>query len=524
MNQNEYWKILKPLIPRILGQLDRDPDSPTSGSFDRNFWNYKIRDFSSAIIQQGVLILDVIYNYESEDNPFYQAKHIKELVENSVEYWTTIQLKNGSFNEYYPFEAGFPPTGFSLYAVSLLMDKQEYTFTPKLTKAIEKAADWILKHPEEEALNQEAAALSGICIAQSKSNLNIDEDSLNFRLDKLINAQSEEGWFNEYNGPDIGYLSVTVDCLSDVYLITNDSRIEQVIIKAIKFISKFVTNDGYSPVMINSRNTDYITPYGTAVFANKLDEAKELLSKLFYQISSWDNQLYKTDDRYLCHYLGQSFFRYLNVLPEIKGKSLETNKQTEYFKDCGILKYVYNENTLFVSLRKGGVINLLDKAGVYATDFGYRIRDNKNRVCVSHWQDPEYTVSYKTDSDVTHIEVKGFLSVQKFLRPSPVKHIALRFLSKFFGNILIPFLKKQLIFQNKKSPYFFTRLIEINDDRIKITDDINGLSAEKVEKARHYSMRHVSSAGRFCREELIDEKKVFTAVDFPVSQQIIMKS
>jgi hypothetical protein len=28
MNQEAYWEILKPLIPRILGQLDRDPDSP----------------------------------------------------------------------------------------------------------------------------------------------------------------------------------------------------------------------------------------------------------------------------------------------------------------------------------------------------------------------------------------------------------------------------------------------------------------------------------------------------------------
>ena len=47
-------------LPRVLTQMDRDPDSPTRGNFDRYGWHYKIRDFSSAILQQGVTTLEAL--------------------------------------------------------------------------------------------------------------------------------------------------------------------------------------------------------------------------------------------------------------------------------------------------------------------------------------------------------------------------------------------------------------------------------------------------------------------------------
>ncbi len=37
-------------LQRLLGAMDRDPDSPTYGCFDRGFWHYKAQDWSSAIL------------------------------------------------------------------------------------------------------------------------------------------------------------------------------------------------------------------------------------------------------------------------------------------------------------------------------------------------------------------------------------------------------------------------------------------------------------------------------------------
>lgn len=521
MNQKEYWDFLKPLIPRILGQLDRDPDSPTYGSFDRNFWNYKIRDFSSAIIQQGILVLDVIYKYKSEDNPFYQSERIKSMVEGSINYWTKIQLKTGSFNEYYPHESGFPPTGFSLYAVSILMDDETYNFTPGLQKAIEKAAKWILKNPEKEALNQEAVALSGICIAMAKAKLSINNNALDKRLDDFYNAQSTEGWFNEYDGPDIGYLAVTVDCLTDVYRITKDERARNAIVSAVSFINKFVTNEGFSPVMINSRNTDYIVPYGIFTISGENNTASQLAKKLINQLTRWDNQLYKTDDRYLCHYIGQSFFRSLNYLPELVEEFKHySSEPDQYFDEAGIFKFVSGKSTSYISLRKGGVINVLDSSGLKYSDFGFRIKEPNGSIAVSHWQDIDYAIQMKESAEGLQLEVNGVMRYQKYLRPSPLKHIILRIISRIFGNTIIPLLKKQLIFRDKKSPYSFTRKIILNENKLLMEDDLSGIASKTIERARHYSMRHVSSAGRFCMEELKTDGNILKEADFPLRSEV----
>ena len=45
---------------RVITQMDRDPDSLTFGCFDRNYWHYKIRDFPSSILQQGVFTLEAL--------------------------------------------------------------------------------------------------------------------------------------------------------------------------------------------------------------------------------------------------------------------------------------------------------------------------------------------------------------------------------------------------------------------------------------------------------------------------------
>ena len=70
-SQDKLWNLLRRNLPRVLSQLNRDADSPLFGSFDRNFWHYKIRDFSSIILQQGMLVLDVLKSIDRPDNPYY---------------------------------------------------------------------------------------------------------------------------------------------------------------------------------------------------------------------------------------------------------------------------------------------------------------------------------------------------------------------------------------------------------------------------------------------------------------------
>ena len=63
---------------RNLTWLDRDPDSPTYGSFDRNFWHYKTSDFNSDILQQGIYTLIALYKKEIPNN--YNKNKLKNLI------------------------------------------------------------------------------------------------------------------------------------------------------------------------------------------------------------------------------------------------------------------------------------------------------------------------------------------------------------------------------------------------------------------------------------------------------------
>ncbi len=67
-----YREILTRSLPRLLSLLDRDPFSPTFGCFDRPFWHYKTcTDFPSAIYQQGLLPLVLLYKHDVPDCPLH---------------------------------------------------------------------------------------------------------------------------------------------------------------------------------------------------------------------------------------------------------------------------------------------------------------------------------------------------------------------------------------------------------------------------------------------------------------------
>ena len=73
---NPYLKFILQQTPRILSQIDRDPNSPTYGCCDRNFWHYKIRDFPSAILQQSGYGLALLYQYNFPGNIYYKKEEI----------------------------------------------------------------------------------------------------------------------------------------------------------------------------------------------------------------------------------------------------------------------------------------------------------------------------------------------------------------------------------------------------------------------------------------------------------------
>ncbi|HEX6101938.1 MAG TPA: hypothetical protein VF031_02725, partial [Alphaproteobacteria bacterium] len=103
--------------PRILTQLCRDATSPLYGCADRNWWHYKIRDFPSIILQQAGYAMHLAGRHPawSADKAALDA-----VAAGSARFWNERAKKHYAFEEYYPWEQGYPPLAFSTLAMAKL--------------------------------------------------------------------------------------------------------------------------------------------------------------------------------------------------------------------------------------------------------------------------------------------------------------------------------------------------------------------------------------------------------------------
>ncbi len=515
IDQYQTWLLSR--LPGILTQLDRDPDSPAFGSFDRNFWHYKMRDFSSMILQQGMLIPHALYRHGFQNNVYCKNPVVLEWVNGALRFWASQQLRSGAFNEYYPNESGFAPTAFSLYAVGIVARDRSYVIEDEqIKKTIQRAARWLMAHREIRAYNQETAGLAGMFLCKNIPGIRIDEAKLQQRLNLLLAGQSPEGWFPEYGGPDTGYLSVMIDCLWDIYESTGDPKVMDALERAAMYIASMISVPGYTPVMINARNTDYIVPYGLTRLGQSNPLASRIVTTLFSNISSPGHFLHRTDDRYACHYVYQSCFRSLPYMGKLAEEEVilpnETGGQI-HWKEAGIwIQHDPGKRSVYVHAKKGGIVNVYDASGIRSVDYGWRARPEKGKVAVTHWLDENYAVEMK-EKDL--IVVKGKMSKHGWMKSSPLRHIVLRMASFVFGYRLMARLRKVMIFASPSIGVEFERKIRMLEDRVVIEDTFSGPGLKGLElyRAPHYSLRHVASAGNFVPEECISTDKKLYKVD-----------
>lgn len=529
MVQNAYSRFVLDNIPRLLSQLDRDKYSSTFGCFDRNHWHYKIRDFSSIVLQQGTLSLALLYSYDFPGNIYFKNNKILEWSLGSIEYWVSQQLSDGSFNEYWPNEHGYPPTVFSLFAVaesfSLLKEFVPTELNERFIQSAMKSSRFIARQKETGAQNQEIASIAAL---QSVDNI-CDEgwlkDAITFKRNEILSKQSIEGWFSEYGGADIGYLSVSLYFLVEYYRISKDNSVFENINKIIEFMQYFIHPDGTVGGEYGSRNTEYFLPGGLEIVADEIPLARSISNKLLEHIDEPGILPRSVDDRYLSHYFLHSYLRALlhhrkyDVVPLLPFEIEGTQK---YFNDSKNAIICRSGYYAIFNLSKKVIKIYSGKREVY-NDCGYLARIG-NTSAVTNWLDPSVNITI-TD---TEYSTDGTFFMQPWqVTPGPFTHISLRCLSWFAGKKLIPLLKSQLIAKNSYAPIKFKRKVIFSDYIIFIEDIIRSeKNIELVSTIDSFSKRYVPSSKYFqikelCREgqenlpENIQAIRIIKQIDLP---------
>jgi hypothetical protein len=493
------------LLLRILTQASRDPNSATAGSFDRDWWHYRIRDFSSAILQQGAWTA-----FLAAEHPAFAADRaaLTQLAAAGARFWNTRAVRHGAFEEYYPWERGYPVAAFSARAVLKLVEAGVVP-ADDVRAGVAVAAEQLLARFEAEAANQQVAGLAALALIRKFYPEFVPAAELAAQAARTLALQHDEGWFMEYGGPDLAYLSVTLDALWDLMDVTGESRYRDAAARALRFLHAQVGVLGASAGMLNARNTDYILPYGIVRFlkdgtAEEQGQAAWLFATLYGNLDSPDHFLHAVDDRYLCHYTGHSLLRAWSLVRQLDAAALPAPVAPplgeRLFAGAGqwLRRGGVDELSALLALKKGGVFSarLGEK---YCADFGWIVRSGATQF-VTHWWGGDWAWRQVADGGWN---ITGHLVPHRETISTPLKHFVLRTASLLLGEKLAPWLKSVLIFKQRQSPLAFERSLRFAGRRIVVRDEIRGLRPNmEILPAPRASKRHVSSADSFHREDL----------------------
>ncbi len=510
MTKKIFLDIALSRIPYILSLQDRNPFSPTYGSFDREFWQYKKSDTPYASLQGAVLSLALLYKNKLPKNPYYNNKRILEWIIAGLRFLIKIQKKDGSFDEYYPNEKSYIGTALAMYpcaeAFYLVRDEIKIDDKKRIMKMFERSADFLSKNIEPKVLNQETMATLAIyCINQILKKTEL-KNSFEKKLKFVLKSQTKEGWFPEYGGCDVGYLSYTIDFLATYYKKSKDKRVIKPLNRAIEFISYLLHPNGTAGGEYTARNTEYLVPHGFGIMA-KFNPLSNSIVQFISKSLNEKNMVSPNvmDNRYVPIYLHQYIQTFLDYTAKNNKRKLLPFERKEdfkkYFQEAGILIKKSMNKYIIIGTKKGGVIRAYDCKNnkILFSDCGYIIK-NKNKIASSAYWDNKREIRVKRD----YVMISGRFHNIKWVVPTVLKHIALRFIL-VHGCISKPIrelIKKILITRKNLDNARFTREILFRKDRVTIYDTIISKTKIKIFSIDKFSFRYIPSSKFFQRQEI----------------------
>jgi hypothetical protein len=509
-------------IPRLLGNMDRNPFSPTYGCCHRDYWLDKTSDFPDAVRQFAVQALALVYRHGFPGSIYQGRPKIRDWAIAGLDFWARIQHQDGSFDEFYPYERGWVgPTAFttftSIEAYNLLGDEMPADVSERVCQAIRRAAYFIAAGESEEdhLANHHAMA----CLAVWKAYQLLGESGLEEGYQRLWQGflgyhNPEEGWSREYDGVDPGYLSATVSFLAKIYQTSPDPDIFEVLRQSVEFCSYFVYPNGFYAGSVGSRNTLHFYPHGFEILAEKIPLAGAVAERML--VSLGEDKLVPPEiisDRYVVYRVPEFLHAYLdhNSRPaSLPPLPYEREPFRRYFPRARIFAASTPNHYLIANLAKGGVVKVFDRerGQLVLNDCGIIGRLRDGRVVTSQWIDPEYECT----SDERGWRVSGHLHVVPSNKLfTPLKSILFRIAlvalgwNSRFSHFLKGSIRKTLILGQRSVPVRFKRLLQIEGERITLTDELQldgNIRLDALSVGDEFFVRYVPQSRYFQSQEL----------------------
>ncbi|MCB0208601.1 MAG: hypothetical protein KDJ52_04710 [Anaerolineae bacterium] len=521
-------------IPRLLGNLDRNPFSPTYGCFHRDYWLDKTSDFPDAVRQFAVHALALVYKHHFPGSPYQGQPKIRDWAIAAIDYWTKIQHGDGSFDEFYPYERGWVgPSAFTCFTIietyRLLQDEIPAEVQERTLAAIRRTAYFIAAGESEEdhLANHHAMA----CLAVWKAYMLLGDTELKSGFNRLWQGfltyhNAREGWSREYDGVDPGYLSATVSFFGKIYQENPDPDIFKILQQSVEFAAYFVYPNGYYAGSMGSRNTLHFYPHGFEILADKIPMAAAVAERLLQGLA--ENALVPPDivsDRYVVYRVPEFLQSYLDYQPRpqtLPQLPYQCDDMRKYFPESRIFVETKAKTYQIANLAKGGVVKLFDRHSkqLLLNDCGLIGKLADGRIISSQWIDPDY------DSHVTQTgwEVSGHFHLvpsNKLFNLS--KNILFRSTlltlgwNKTFSHSLKGNIRKVLILGQRAVPVRFRRQVTFTNDQFTIQDDITidgDVKLDALSVGDEFFVRYVPQSRYFQFQEL-------AVAGYPLTQSLL---
>lgn len=542
-------------IPRLLSLLDRNPFSPTYGCFKRTYWLDKVDDFPDALPQFGVLSLALVYSHEMpfEGHPasaeatvgrqgkpgnIYRGQpRIREWILAGMRYWTTIQHRDGSFDEFYPNEHGWTgPTGFLLYAMLksylLLEERKEFPeeFRERFFTSCRKAADYIIAWDEHGVLANHHA-MGVLPVAYAHHVLGGDDLKAGYekKLQEFLIHCNPEGWSLEYDGADIGYLSATVSFLGKAWKLNRDPRLLEVMKRSTEFLSYFVYPNGSYAGSMGSRQTLHFYSHGCELLAPVMPLAGRIADRMLESLH--EGKIVPAEimpDRYFLYRIPEHLESYVDYVERQKGEKGQGMLEDLLPYERPDFRKIFPEGRFYVEKRgniylvanaaKGGVLRIFrtDTKEQILHDCGWIGRLQSGDIATSQWIDEGHLFT-PNENGFTVTGAMHRVPAHKLF--TPLTNIIFRSVLLLVGwhtgaaYWLKGFIRRTLMLGSRRVPVRFERAVQFSGDTLSITDTVTLQESAAFEALQHsgdFSVRYVPQSRYFQTEELASAGELLT--------------
>ena len=476
MNRKLFADIALSYVPHALTLIDRNLYSPTYGCCDREYWHYRTLDFPCGMAQEHALTLAMLYVTDAPGNRWYQSGRIKELAIAAMRFAIRGSHKDGTCDDYFPYERAMGALAFSAYAIAeayqlLAVDDVE------IVELLRKRADHLLNHNETGQLSNHQALAA--LVLQTVYEVTGEEKyraGAKERAGLTLSWQNkDEGWFQEYEGADCGYLTCTIDFLAKYYKKSGDESVVEPLKKVVEFSRNFMHPDGSYGGEYNSRNTYHYYPHGFEVMAKECPAAAWMNDRWLAGAAK-GKRYYNDDSRMIGHLIHNMLAAYRDwseMRPSCD--EYELAEGVRWYSGAEMVAAKTGSYHAIAGMRKGGVIKVYDSERCVYSDTGLIGKTAGGAVLISHLQDEANVVT--ADVDAGAFEVKGCFSKRKSKLADPVKLIIFRMLNmtlgRFAPNLLRSLLQKILITGKNRTEFWFERKITFADDKVVVEDKVD---------------------------------------------------